>query len=147
MNEDNDIEFVAKHYQTGKFNADRGWKKLGIVGRFWNWKRISAAAAVGVVVASAAAFAVYENYFAETTPKQEEIINTAAPAYMVKAIDFENAPLPRVIESIENTYEVKISNIPDDAEDYNLSLHYEGNAFELVETINDILDINLKIEE
>lgn len=147
MNEDNNIEFIAKHYRKGKFNADRGWKRLGIAGRFWNWKRISAAAVVGVVVVSAAAFAVYENYFAETTSQQQEIINTVTPAYMVKAIDFENAPLPRVIESIENTYEVRISNIPDDAEDYNLSLHYEGNAFELVETINDILDIDLKIEE
>lgn len=147
MNEEKSIEFVAKHYRTGKFNADRGWKRLGIVRWFWNWKRISAAAAVGVVVISAAAFAVYENYFAETTPHQEVITNTASPAYMVKAIDFENAPLPRVIESIENTYGVRISNIPEDAEGFNLSLHYEGNAFELVETINDILDINLTVEE
>lgn len=147
MNEDSNIEFVAKHYRTGKFNADRGWKRLGIARRYWNWKRISAAAAVGVVVVSAAAFAVYENYFAETTSQQLEIINTATPAYMVKAIDFENAPLPRVIESIENTFEVRISNIPDDAADFNLSLHYEGNVFELVETINDILDINLTVEE
>lgn len=38
----------------------------------------------------------------------KQIINTATPAYMVKAIDFENAPLPRVIESIENTYVVRI---------------------------------------
>lgn len=147
MNETKIIEFVAKHYRTGKFSADRGWKRIGIAGRFWNWKRISAAAAVGVVVVSAAAFAVYENYFAETTSQQHEIINTATPAYMVKSIDFENAPLPRVIKSIENTYEVRISNLPDEAEEYNLSLHYEGNAFELVETINDILDINLKVEE
>lgn len=147
MNEGKNIEYVAKHYRKGKFNADRGWKRLGIVRQFWNWKRISAAAAVGVVVVSAAAFAVYENYFAETTPQQKVITNTASPAYMVKAIDFESAPLPRVIESIENTYEVRISNVPEDADDFNLSLHYEGNAFELVETINDILDINLTVEE
>lgn len=147
MNEDSNIEFVAKHYRTGKFNADRGWKRLGIARRFWNWKRTSAAAAVGVVVVSAAAFAVYENYFAETTSQQQEIIDAATSAYPVKAIDFENAPLPRVIESIENTFGVRISNIPDDAEDYNLSLHYEGNAFELVETINEILDIKLMVEE
>ncbi|MCM1490579.1 MAG: hypothetical protein NC095_07115 [Muribaculum sp.] len=147
MNEDKNIEFVAKHYRTSKFNADRGWKRLGISRRFWNWKRVSAAAAVGVVVVSAAAFAVYENYYVDTPSQQEVTPNTVAPAYMIKAIDFENAPLPKVIESIENTYEVKIINIPDDATDFNLSLHYEGNAFELVETINDILDINLKIEE
>lgn len=148
MTEGNNIEFVAKHYRKGKFNADKGWNRLGLAGRFRNWKRISAAAAVGVVVVSAAAFAVYENYRAESTPQQTEIISTSsASAYMVKAIDFENAPLPKVIESIENTYGVRISNIPEDAEDCNLSLHYEGNAFELVETINDILDINLKVEE
>lgn len=147
MNEENNIRFVAKHYRAGKFNADMGWKRLGIARKFWNWKRISAAAAVGVVVVSAAAFAVYENYFVDTTPQQEVITNTPAPAYMVKAIDFENAPLPKVIESIENTYEVRITNIPEDTSNFNLSLHYEGNAFELVETINDILDINLKVEE
>lgn len=147
MNGENNIEFVAKRYRTGKFNADRGWKRLGIARRFWNWKRISAAAAVGVVVISAAAFAVYENYFVNSAPQQEEIITSSTPAYMVKAIDFENAPLPRVIESIENTYEVRISNVPENAADFNLSLHYEGNAFELVETINDILDINLTVEE
>lgn len=146
MKEEN-LNFVANHYRKGKFNADRGWKRIGIVRRFWNGKRISAAAAVGVVVVSAAAFAVYENYFSETTPQQEVITNTAYPAYMVKAIDFENAPLPSVIESIENTYEVRITNIPEDAERYNLSLHYEGNAFDLIETINDILDINLMVED
>lgn len=144
---DENLNFVAKHYRTGKFNADKGWKRLGIARKFWNWKMISAAAAVGVVVVSATAFAVYENYFVDTQPQQEITTNTAAPAYLVKAIDYENAPLPRVIESIENTYEVRISNIPQDAERYNLSLHYEGNAFDLVETINDILDINLMVED
>lgn len=147
MEQEELIKFIAKHYRYGAFSPKRGWKRLGIAGKFWNWKRISAAAAVWAVVVSAAAFAVYESYFADTEPRHEVRINTAAPAYMVKAIDFENAPLPKVIESIENTYGVRISNIPDDAEDCNLSLHYEGNAFELVETINDILDINLKVEE
>lgn len=144
---DENLNFVAKHYRTGKFNADKGWKRLGIARKFWNWKMISAAAAAGVVVVSATAFAVYENYFIDTTPQQEITTNTAAPAYLVKAIDYENTPLPRVIESIENTYEVRISNIPQDAERYNLSLHYEGNAFDLIETINDILDINLMVED
>lgn len=147
MIKENNIEFIAKHYRKGKFNANREWKRLGIAGKFWNLKRISAAVAVGVVVVSAAAFAVYENYFVDTAPHQDVIDNTVTAAYMVKAIDFENAPLTKVIESIENTYEVRITNIPEDATDFNLSLHYEGNAFELVETINDILDIDLKIEE
>jgi len=37
--------------------------------------------------------------------------------------------------------------LPENAEEYRLSLHYEGNPVELVETINDILDIKMAIKE
>ena len=42
---------------------------------------------------------------------------------------------------------VEVVNLPDNADNYRLSLHYEGNPMELVETINDILDINMTIKE
>lgn len=38
-------------------------------------------------------------------------------------------------------------NIPDNADSFKLTLHYEGNADDLVETINDILGTEIAIKE
>lgn len=60
-------------------------------------------------------------------------------------IDFTDAPLGDVVKDIERIYGVKISNIP--TETYSLTLHYEGDASELVTIINELLNINLQIED
>ena len=54
---------------------------------------------------------------------------------------------PVVVDRIREVYGVEVVNLPDNADNYRLSLHYEGNPMELVETINDILDINMTIKE
>lgn len=71
----------------------------------------------------------------------------ADPKEVVKVIDFENTPLPVVVDKIEEVYGVEVTGLPENAEEYRLSLHYEGNPVELVETINDILDIKMAIKE
>lgn len=147
MKIDKNIEFVAKHYRKGYFSVDKGWKRLGIV-KFWNWRRLSAAIAIGVVVLSAAAYMVYDNYYANPPQGIEESVSCpAAQALEVKVIDFENAPLPTVVKRIEATYSVRISNMPSNAEIYSLSLRYEGNVYDLIDTINDILELQLEVEE
>ncbi len=40
----------------------------------------------------------------------------------------------------------KSGNIPENADDYMLSLHYEGNALDLIDTINVILGTSMEIE-
>ena len=52
-----------------------------------------------------------------------------------------------MVDKIEEVYGVEVTGLPENAEEYRLSLHYEGNPVELVETINDILDIKMAIKE
>ena len=61
-------------------------------------------------------------------------------------IDFEYAALPEVVKQIEKVYGVEIINMPEDADSYHLTLHYEGDASDLINTINEILGTNLKIK-
>ena len=65
----------------------------------------------------------------------------------VRVVDFENAPLPVVVERIREVYGVEVSGLPQDADDYVLSLHYEGTPVDLVDTINDILGTEMTVEE
>lgn len=65
----------------------------------------------------------------------------------VKVIDFENTPLPEVVERIKEVYGVDVSGVPADAAGYRLSLHYQGEADDLISVINDILGTDMKIEE
>lgn len=147
MQEDDNINFVTQHYSEGKFCIDKGWKRLRIV-RFWNWKRVSAAASVGIIVISAAAFVAYNEYRTRQSVPQDSIeVHKKVPAITVKTIDFEDASLPTVVMSIESVYDVSVCNMPENAEDYKLSLHYEGTAYDLVETINDILGTQLTVEQ
>lgn len=69
------------------------------------------------------------------------------PTQVVRAIDFDNASLTDVIAKINEVYGISVTNLPANADSYRLSLHYEGNVVELVETINDILDTELTIKE
>ena len=70
-----------------------------------------------------------------------------APTEVVKVIDFENTALPVVISKIKEVYGVEVINVPENAETYYLSLHYEGNAVDLVLTINEILDTEMRVKE
>lgn len=61
-------------------------------------------------------------------------------------LEFDDMPLSMVVKEIEKAYNVKISGLPADS-DIHLTLSYEGNAYELIDTINQILDTNLKVEQ
>lgn len=149
MHENKEIEFVAKRYRPGRFNTDRAWNRLGIATSFKRKRLRIAAAAAGLVFLSATAAFVYRQYSVGSSNNIEmmEQMQTESPVYAVKVIDFENTPLPMVIDRIKDVYGVDVENIPVNAGQYRLSLHYEGNAIDLVETINDILDINMTVEE
>lgn len=148
MKKEDDIDFVARHYRKGLFSADRSWKRLGIV-TSGTWRRFrTVAAAVALVVISATAFVVYRHVdFNHEQPSDSTHREIISPAHTVRAIDFEDAPLPEVVAEIESLYGVRVANVPDDSEEYHLSLHYEGNAIDLVETINDILSTEMIVEE
>lgn len=151
MKKRDDIDFIARHYRHGRFSVNDGWKRLGIDSPS-RLRPIRTAAAIAVaVVMTAAAALIYHNYQPignDTTPEAPtcvENINTGAG--IAKIIDFENTPLTQVVEQIERVYEVKVTGMPADAGTYRLSLHYEGTAADLLETINEILGTDLKLEK
>lgn len=146
--EEKQIEFVAKHYRHGKFDAGKGWKRLGIAPSGW-LRRIRVAAAVaGVVALTAVAAVIYNHYSIPQSPEQPQPVQVAVPTLeAVKVIDFDNAPLPTVIAEIREVYGVEIANVPANAEAYRLSLHYEGNVADLVDAINDILGTEMEVKQ
>lgn len=148
MINENDIKFVASRYRKGRFAVNKAWERLGIVHTsFWSRARIAAAVA-GFVIISATAAIVYHQYTtSEAVRVENSAIQPTSPAYVVKVIDFENSPLPQVIERIREVYGVDVENLPENAAEYNLSLHYEGNAVDLVNTINEILDTEMTVKE
>ena len=106
-----------------------------------------AAAIVSVIAFSAVAAIFYHEYSLYEDPIVEQQMPDTTPATAVKVIDFENVPLPTVISKIREVYGVEITDIPDNAADYRLSLHYEGNVADLLETINEILDTKMALKE
>lgn len=147
INDNKDIEFVARHYRRGSFDAKAGWRRLGI-GNTPLWKRVRVAAAIGaVVIMSASAAFLYHNYKAKPDSRQSEQTQPASPLATVRTIDFENTPLTYVVKEIETVYNVKVGSLPDNPNEYNLSLHYEGTPADLIAVINDILGTHMTVEE
>jgi hypothetical protein len=69
----------------------------------------------------------------------------SAQADRVIVIEFTDAPLTDVVARIEAEYGVKVENVS--AETYKLTLRYEGNAADLIDTINELLNTNLTIAD
>ncbi len=145
--ENKEIDFVARHYRKGRFAADAGWRRLGIV-RMSLWKRYRAAAAVAAtVILSATATILYKEYHVDDVPQQTISVENAGPLTQVKVIDFENAPLPEIVRQIETVYGVKVEGVPASPEKYLLSLHYEGTPADLISVINSILETEMTVTD
>lgn len=152
--DDKDIKFVTHHWRKGAFSTDKAWNRLGI-GRVSVWSgfrrtkmRIATAVAAVVVLGATAAIVIHRSTYApapEIETAMESSFETRVAA--VKVIEFDNAPLSDVAEEIHKVYGIEVIGLPDDADSIRLSLRYEGNVCGLVESINDILDTNLKINE
>lgn len=142
-----EIDFIARRYKEGKFVSEQGWRRLGIARRS-SLVRYRAAAAIGVlVVLSAAAAFVFKEYKINGAGEKPEPTENVCRLREVKVIDFECAHLSEVIEEIESVYGVNVENIPTSPENYELSLHYEGTASELIAIINDILGTEMTVTE
>lgn len=147
MKEDKDISFIAHRYREGRFSVEKGLHRLNIA-RSYKLRRLGIAAAVtSVVVLSATAAMIWRHYSSLTVTEDQKIETVNSPAEVVKVIDFENTSLLAVIKEIKEMYGVEIDNLPENVEDYRLSLHYEGNAVDLVNTINEILETQMRVKE
>ena len=142
-----EIDFIARRYRKGRFSTEAGWRRLDIA-PVSPWRRYRVAAAVvAAVVMSATAAILYREYQIDDVPQPAIQVNTVSPLAEVKAIDFENAPLPDVVKKIEQVYGVKVEGVPTSTKGYELSLHYEGTPTELISVINDILGTEMTVSE
>lgn len=143
-----DINFIARRFRQGLFDVEPALNRI-IPQRPSLWRRIRVAAAIGgfVVISATAALIIRHNYFPDRTPAVEQPSRSPMTSDVIHPMDFEDTPLPLVVEEINAVYGVEVTNLPDHPESYTLSLHYEGTASDLVETINDILDTHMTILE
>lgn len=147
MKYDKNIDFVAQHYRENSFSVDKAWQRTGIaVHSRRKWKT---AAAVAILTAVSASAGIYL-YMNSSTPAQQET-PASIPANELSAkisiIDFENTPLPLIIDEIERVYKVKIEGISIADNDKKITIHYEGNLDSLLKAINEIADTNLRVAE
>lgn len=146
--ENKEIKFIADRYKKGRFSTDKAWSRLGIRPvSIWKKYRVAAAVSAAVVLTASAAII----YKASTVPSVPLETEMTAPVVVgkdvVRVIDFENTPLTVVVEKINETYNVEVTGLPESPEEYRLSLHYEGPASDLVETINEILGTELTVKD
>ncbi len=149
--EEKNINFVAKYYQKGAFSTETALHKMGFrIKKKWSRFRIAAIIA-GVVAFTAVASIIIRNEYAAQQPSESvmpvEEVKATHDITAVRAIDFDDAPLPVVVGEIKKVYGVEIDGLPEDAASLHLTLHYEGNVTDLVETINEILGTHLIIKE
>lgn len=149
MDINREINFIAKYYKDGLFNADKALRQIRpYIRKAWSWPRIAAVSSVIIVLGATAALLIRNSYFSKPTGDIENTPSKKIPLESIsKVIDFDDAPLPVVIDRINSVYDVEVINVPVNADDYRLSLHYEGNVLDLLETINEILGTDLEIEK
>lgn len=143
------IDFVGRNYRRDAFPEREVWRSLGVHRLGW-WRRGRniAAIAVGVTLTAAASVMIFNH----TQQNQSQPVKTEQvtapvsvdPLREVRRIDFEDASLPSVVAEIERIYGVKISGGEDAS--IRVSLSYEGNVTELLETINSLFGTQLAIE-
>lgn len=149
MEENKDIQYIAKHYRKGLFVTEPALRRIKSTGRpWWTPAKIAAASIAVVVMSATAAVLIHNSSISEPSTPTEQIETPVMPAKaVVRVIDFEETPLTVVVAEIKNVYGVEVIDLPENADEYKLSLHYEGSATDLVETINAILDTDMKIKE
>lgn len=149
MEENKEIKFIARHYRKGLFEVEPALRRIHpTIRRWWTPARIAAVSAIVVVMSATAAIIVRNTYFKDEITPQQQVKTTEAPVVaIIRVIDFEETPLPLVVEKIKETYGVEVIGVPENAEDYKLSLHYEGSAADLLDTINDILETEMQVKK
>lgn len=169
-NFDSEVELVARHWKQDAFEPEQAMERAGLIestqgtgiwlhrffspgqpGQRRGW---TAAASVCVVLVAAAA-GLYlglrpSEPVVNTVPTVVETVEpqpVQQPQRMqVKRIEFENASLADVVVAIEQTYNVKLSNVPASSKQ-RITMSYSGTADDVVETLNELFDLHITIED
>ena len=147
--QEDSMQFVASHYRKGAFDVSRDWKALHLKSG-WLRRHTGAAALLGGILLASAAGISYRllSHEEPTTPVPIEnnvtIIDTPLASEEAHRIEFADASLEEVADSIHKIYGVTLTGLPAPGS-YRLTLSYEGNAEDLVNAINDILGTSISI--
>lgn len=138
---DERLDFVASHYREGAFDADSALRRLGFRRRPAILRR-AAIIAGAVALTASAVFLGYRDY---ETSGSEEIPSTQPDTVSAKVVrlEFNDAPLSEVTDEVCRVYGVTLANIP--VKEYRLTLSYEGNVYDLIATINELLGTNIVV--
>lgn len=150
------IDFVSQYYDADAFADKRGrWSALTGHRAWWRCRPAAAAAVIGLVlVASAATLYVTLSHDASApepthkefpAPVKQTPVDTLPSREKPLKLNFSDMPLTDVCNEIEKAYGVTLTDRPDTEE--HLTLEYEGTADDIVATINDLLDVHIRIEE
>lgn len=149
--QDKDIDFVVSHFREDALSPESNWRRFrAIVGLRRRRASVAAAVAAIIVVSATAAVFTYKELSAPpigTETPHELFVDDVAPPDHTKLMVFEATGLSEVVVRIEEEYGVTIVNVPSNADDYVLTLRYEGTPEELIEAINEILGTHLRVEE
>lgn len=138
------LSFVVRHYRRGAFRPTM----LFVASNRWRRLAVAASIAFGVIVASACVYLLTVHEPASSGAETTGPVASApdeAPEKVSRRIRFDDAPLTRVVDEIENVYGVQVSPVADN-DTTRLTLSYEGNAADLLDTINELLGTDLKLE-
>lgn len=148
MEGSDEVKYIASHYREHRFVVEPALRRIKPVDRWWSPIKIAAASIVVAVLGVTATVIVRNIVFTDNTVSVESGMSVETKTEQaVRVIDFEETPLPVVVERIKEVYGVEIIDVPENAGGFRLSLHYEGSADDLLETINDILDTKMKIKQ
>lgn len=148
---DESLDFVTQNYRRGAFSASRAWARMRLPGvRPWwmmQWRGVAAAVAVVALAATACIYTWVVPGTADDVQPEPPVMQVAAPVSenRIERIEFSDEPLSVVVAEIERVYGVNVVNEPETG-DYRVTLSYEGNAAELIETINELFGLNLEVQ-
>lgn len=145
-----DVEFVTRYYDENAFKPTLMFKSPGILRSRRMWRTRWIAASVAFVTLTAAAIVIgYQQKHSEPEQVPAQKVTVAPPvtdhSHDVVILEFEDAPISEVARVVEETYGVTLGNVPED--DIHLTLRYEGNAYDFIEAVNEIINTNIEIVE
>lgn len=144
-----DFQFVLHHFKEGTLLPKKGWQRFKLLHHISYIRRNIAAASIAAVVLAASASIYYISSADRDSESKTAVTNVdtktsnTSSEVKIAKIQFRNAPLKEVVSKIESVYDVTISNLPKD--DIMVTISYEGTAADVVETLNELFDIDLKI--
>lgn len=150
---DRQLGWVAKNYNASAFDRRRAWVRISIAlgqspaGLRRRRLRFAAAIAAVVVLTASAAYIALKPESRPAPVSEPQNIERSVTTEMNRShrLDFSDTPLSQVVTKIETEYGVTVDNVPEG--DYRLTGSFEGDANEIVESINMLLGTEMEVVE